>query len=409
MANNAANYFLINLSGGSAANVLAAVLSADGLSVGLQTTPLQCDNTYSLVIATNLTDLCGNRLPQTVDGYFFRCRCTSTKVAKWSQLPGYQVFTNAGQNPNMHGGDRPSDFDWTTLMQSGTNVVQPNWVIADDFRSDGRPILCVRWWGSYMPGFEPPSPTVAPFEDGFVLSFFSDRPVAAGTPFSRPERLLATYVAPIAAVVRTPTPYIGWDSNRIWQYEVDLSDTCLDHGLRGIARPSAFLERSNIIYWLAIHAEVGHRIVPVTNSTGAVIDWVQTQTGKRATNHFWGWHTSPTQRLDLSVMGHIIMPGTNWVYPNSLWQTNQLFHMEIDQAFQLLTAPIVSQPAPTLTTSRTGTSLVFSWSGSGFVLQCTPVLSEPVWASPWSDVANTSPVTVPIVSGQTRIYRLIYP
>src|SRR6185436_19307548 len=118
--------------------------------------------------------------------------CPSTpKIAKWEQLPGYLLFTNAAENPQMQSGDRPSDVDWITLMQSGTNLVQPNWVIADDFLSDGRPILCVRWWGSYWPEAQPG------FENGFLLSFFSDVQ-ASGNNASRPDQLLGTYVASAA-------------------------------------------------------------------------------------------------------------------------------------------------------------------------------------------------------------------
>src|SRR5262249_55467203 len=129
------------------------------------------------------------------------------KAVKWSQPPGFVLFTNA---PQSHGGDRPSDVDWTTL--NSTVSVQPNWGIADDFRSDGRPILAVRWWGSYLPGAQPG------FEDGYLLSFFSDfRPTAGG--FSRPTNLLASYIAPRSAVQVARTPYVGWDSNCIYQYE----------------------------------------------------------------------------------------------------------------------------------------------------------------------------------------------
>ncbi len=71
-------------------------------------------------------------------------------VVKWSQLP----FDERGENI-------PSTIDWRDLgidpIAGGT---LPNWNVADDFRSDGRPILTVRWWGSYIdPVFEPqPAP-----------------------------------------------------------------------------------------------------------------------------------------------------------------------------------------------------------------------------------------------------------
>src|SRR5574341_549575 len=110
----------------------------------------------------------------------------------------------------MRGGNRESDVDWVTLMAGGG---PPNWVIADDFISDGRPIVAVRWWGSYFPGFD------HGFEDGYVLSFFSDVPTVPCPrgPFSRPGDLLGTYLAPFEAVHAIPTGFIGWDGHPIWQ------------------------------------------------------------------------------------------------------------------------------------------------------------------------------------------------
>jgi hypothetical protein len=163
------------------------------------------------------------------------------------------------------------------------------------------------------------------------------------------------------------------------------------------------LERSNVVYWLAITAEVGHRVVPIRNSAGEIIDWQQQTTGKRATNHFWGWHTSPIQREDVSVMGHVLMPGTQWVYPFAQWMTNQTFHMELDQAFELLTCPA----PPTLSIVRSGPNVVISWDGDGFRLQSTPVLMTP--ASVWTDIVGDSPVLLPIIGGQNRFIRAVCP
>jgi hypothetical protein len=261
--------------------------------------------------------------------------------------------------------------------------MQPNWVIADDFRSDGRPILGVRWWGSYLPGATPG------VEDGFVLSFFSDfQPTAAG--FSRPTNLLASYIAPRTAVQVSRTPYVGWDSNCIYQYEVNLRDTCLDHAVTNLATPRAFFERSNTVYWLAITAEVGHRVVPITNSTGTIVEWQQQATGKRTTNHFWGWHTSPTNRLDVSVMGHVLMTNTNWAYPFGQWQTNAAFHMERDQAFELLTRPF----PPTLHIVAVPGGFQISWDGEFFRLQGLSSFDPSGPPFHWVEIPGESPVTV---------------
>ena len=43
-----------------------------------------------------------------------------------------------------------SDFDWNKVMQSPT--IEPNWIIADDFRDPFEtPVRTVKWWGSYNP------------------------------------------------------------------------------------------------------------------------------------------------------------------------------------------------------------------------------------------------------------------
>ena len=405
---NAGNY---SLSGG--ATVVSVTMNLSQDTVTLNTVGLNCATDYTLTIRS-VKDKCGNAIRPNPTIVSFTCApCPQVKVSKWSQFPAYIISPTAGVQ---RGEDRWSDFDWVKLMQSGTTIAHPNWIIADDFRSDGRPIRCVRWWGSYARGFEPviPTPgTAAPvyFEDGFVLSFFSDTPATAAGGFSRPNRLLGTYVAPMSAVRVTATTALGCDTNRIYQYEVDLSQTCLDHAFQGLARPQAFLEKSNSVYWIAIAAEVGHQIIPVRDTNGTIVDWLQQTTNKRATNHFWGWHTAPTNNIDRSVMGHVLMQGTNWIYPQSMWMPNPVLCNEIDQAFQLLTAPFLCPNPPPIRIARTATggSVVISWPGSGFTLQCTPSLANPSENTPWVDVSTTSPVTLPLNLGTARFYRLICP
>lgn len=397
------------LSGG--ATVSGVSLNATLDIATLNVTGLNCGIDYTLTIRS-VRDKCGNDISPNPYSFTFTCApCPPAKVAKWSQLPAYLISPTAGAR----GENRWSDFDWNTLMMGGANFADPNWIIADDFRSDGRPIRCIRWWGSYRPGFEPVVPTTGGpttfFEDGFVLSFFSDRPATAVGGFSRPERLLGSYLAPMSAVRMTPTLALGCDNHPIYQYEVDLSQTCLDHAFQGLARPQAFLERSNSVYWLAIAAEVGRQIIPIRNTNGVIVDWVAQTTPKHATNHYWGWHTAPTNNIDRSVMGHVLMQGTNWIYPQSLWMPNPVNCNEIDQAFQLLTAPILCPTAPPLRITRTtvAAGLTISWQGSGFTLQCAPVLANPSEDTPWVDVSTTSPYNVPLSPSPARFYRLICP
>ena len=64
-------------------------------------------------------------------------------VPKWTQRPFAPEDVIPGDDMSLHQGENvPSDMDWREP------TALPNWVAADDFRSDGRPILTVRWWGS---------------------------------------------------------------------------------------------------------------------------------------------------------------------------------------------------------------------------------------------------------------------
>ena len=218
-------------------------------------------------------------------------------------------------------------------------AIIPAWVQADDFRSDGRPIWTVRWWGSYYQTADEPTldpntnqytPTV---EDGFVLSFFKDIPVdqnPAG--FSMPGELLGAYLSPDYAVRIKPTSYIGGDGHPVWEYEVNLQDTHLEHAVTPIATPDEFLEVAGEIYWLSIAAENGHELNPVT--------WEWFDNGDEIRDdHFWGWHTSPHAFNDLTTMGELVMPTSDiWQYQN--WEPlPEPFHSTSDQAFELLTVP----------------------------------------------------------------------
>jgi hypothetical protein len=256
-------------------------------------------------------------------------------ITKWLQSPANMMGENIG-----------SDVDWRDIMQPIPTA--PNWVVADDFRSDGRPIYTVRWWGSYFdPANQPecssPTDCLPPFiEDGFILSFFSDQPVEPpDNPFSRPKDLLGSYIAPIEAVRITPTGLIGWDQHPIWQYEVNLQDTHLDHP-SPIADPIKFNEQAGEIYWLSIAAQNGHDILP---------DWSFLDNGDPVEpEHFWGWHTSPDSFGDVATMGSLIMPNTDWVYQD--WDLIEPLHTDNNMAFELLTTP---EPSSTLSFLALGT------------------------------------------------------
>jgi len=234
---------------------------------------------------------------------------------EYGQLPGCRLFLNS---TNAFGGDRASDFNWSSPQGSPA--------IADDFLADGRPIVKVRWWGSYLNGHNLGD------EDAFVLSLYTDFPTNT---FSRPAACLcATYIAPLDKISVTNTFLAGLDGKTIYEYSVDLCDTCLYSSItNGPAAPTpwAFLEMSNTVYWLAIEAERGRTFTFTTNAV-----WTNYPSGKSTlSEHFWGWHTSPCSNLDASVTGALTT--------NLSWTMNTNLFGELDQAFELLTfAPPLS-------------------------------------------------------------------
>lgn len=249
-------------------------------------------------------------------------------VSKWLLRPHDPQLEPTMPN---QGFNVPSTVDWRDIMRPGQFT--PNGFVADDFVSDGRPILTVRWWGSYYdPADEPLTvPDAKAVEDAWLISFFEDIPAGLdGTP-SLPGPLLGSYVAPNPAVRVTPTDLVGWDGHRVYQYEVNLQDTHLDHAT-DLATPISFDEQAGDIYWLSIVASDGHEILP---------DWSSQDTGDpfRQTP-WWGWHTSADEFNDVAVDGLLFMPGSEWNY-EVFRPIDGLEHedVHVDMAFELLTVP----------------------------------------------------------------------
>lgn len=233
--------------------------------------------------------------------------------SKWTQRP-----------PTQGGVNIHSDVDWRTVMEQQTRQV-----VADDFVSDGRPILGVRWWGSYFDQEKQPKqdPLTGGWlpqeEEGFLISFFNNAAATA----SVPGTLAGSYIAPVETVAIQPTPIIGFDGHRVWQYEVLLEETLLDHA-GPLASEEGFLEISGDEYWISIAAESGHRIDP---ASGEEVDTNE----PREQEPFWGWHTSfdgnalPNFVDNNPVAGLLEMPGDAWRYEwlSSLNAENMAFEL----------------------------------------------------------------------------------
>jgi hypothetical protein len=106
--------------------------------------------------------------------------------------------------------------------------------------------------------------------DGWLISFHTDLPADQNPDgYSRPNQLLALYFAPARAVSIIPTGIVGCDGHPVYEYIVELGDTCLLHSFDDPrpganpplpGTPDAFYETRNFIYWLDVQAVVGHTV-----------------------------------------------------------------------------------------------------------------------------------------------------
>jgi hypothetical protein len=114
-------------------------------------------------------------------------------------------------------------------------------------------------------------------------------------------------------------------------------DAHLDHPVSPYADQMGFNQRPGEVYWISIVAEVGHRLRTEIDPASGEVRWISEDTGKIASNHYWGWHTSPRHFNDVATMGHLFMPGNQWEYFG--WMPIQPQHGLFDMAFQLKTIP----------------------------------------------------------------------
>ena len=181
----------------------------------------------------------------------------------WAQLPVDEIGENIASNV---------DWRFLSVPPDLLDIIDvPNWVMADDFRSDGRSIGGVRWWGSYSEVSKEPveangSGFVSTIEDGFFISFHTDIPLDENPngEFSMPGELLATYST--WEIHIEPTDLIGWDGHRVWEYSVSLGDTHPEFLTPVISDPNHFNQELGEIYWISIVAQNGRDMDAAWNS-----------------------------------------------------------------------------------------------------------------------------------------------
>ncbi len=213
--------------------------------------------------------------------------------AKWSQLP---------------------DMDTGTDQLSMHRSFGP--VVADDFRSDGRPITGFHWWGSYLtdPGTnqEWDAGQGAERNVRFEMSFHQDCPIGDagcgnGGPFPY------------------STPRDGNYFSAIFDVEEDFFGTTV--GGENVYE-----------YWLRVEGTPGPDFLGGTwDEVAGEIYWVDFawdagQFGTPSDGNVWGWHESSQHNLDFAVTTAPGGPANPHVGPWALLNGQ-------DMAFEVLTVP----------------------------------------------------------------------
>lgn len=210
----------------------------------------------------------------------------------------------------------------------GTNEEQ--WVfqfmVADDWLCDGRPVSGIRWWGSYREWMTQTPITVPPPEFpihpvAFLVTWQTDIPASPSNLFSRPGMVIARQLYP---VTYSPQPMgEGVVQEEPWltselpfvepgYYEHEYQYTLL------FPATNHWIEKEGTIYWLGIQAV--YALPPSTN--------------------FWGWKTTDPafNWNDDAVQVTAIPPMTNeLIYPPPGWEAHPCNGESVNMAYQLIT------------------------------------------------------------------------
>ena len=201
-------------------------------------------------------------------------------------------------------------------------------MVADDWWCDGRPVVGVKWWGSYI-GWEtnnpamPPPPAIRPV--AFKLTWYTDIP-ASGGGFSQPGVVLATNIYPLGAFgapVSGPglvaeqnycvTP-LGYIAPNVFEHEYEYEVI--------FKADEEWNEKEGRVYWLSIEA-----LYPQGNQPGP---------------NPWGWKTTPPDWNwnDDAVSSSLIVPWDDMIYPPPGWgwiEEHPYEGQSVNMSFALLT------------------------------------------------------------------------
>ena len=200
---------------------------------------------------------------------------------------------------NCWAGVVPAEKKWLQKpdMIAGKNIksMNPEPIVADDWLClDGRPVIDVHFWGSFI-GWEeqyPQQPPSRPPEiKAFVIRIYEDLPIGGPDEFSRPGRLL----------------YEVNVEDFYWEYygTIPRPDGTYEHKFfYTLNLPRPFWQKQDDVYWLSV---------------SAIMDDI--------TLFPWGWETSCEHWRDFAVQGYTDLSGA--------WVWEELKNM--DMAFALTT------------------------------------------------------------------------
>ncbi|MGQ9661164.1 MAG: DUF7901 domain-containing protein [Kiritimatiellia bacterium] len=234
--------------------------------------------------------------------------------AKWSQPPDCA-----------YGLDVQAWYDWEGPNPDAFRA-------ADDWRCDGRPVVGLRWWGSYI-GYMG-DPTNLPSElrpVAFELTWYKDVPAGTNAPWSMPGAVVTNLVVNVGPFGVTNLP-AGMVSERYYcTTDLTWAQPALPFPFEHeyeycIVLQEQWLEKENQVYWLEIRARYNEQ-------------------GPRPMRP-WGWKTTHWQRNwnDDAVLP-APSPGLEWMemrYPPATWPwysiTNHPYAgKSVNMAFELLT------------------------------------------------------------------------
>ncbi len=209
--------------------------------------------------------------------------------------------------------------------------------VADDWLCDGRPIVGIRWWGSYIghatndPNPKLPPPTNSPLRPfGFQIKWYTDTPVSPTNPlYSFPGDVLASNRYPLEDFL-DPTNYV-WAPGVVYEMTacvsaIDFEDDgtfFYEHEYSYFVRFPAtneWNEKDGRVYWMSIEAVYGTD--PTSNHWG----W-------KTTSPQWHWNDDAVWRDMATPWQEMLYPPYNWG-----WITNHPYEgLSLDLAFELLT------------------------------------------------------------------------